>query len=87
MARATKVIHKMEIDSEAQHERELRELEQLLTKHKELLGDILSIADKMKDRELLDMMNSSLGQGPPSMILKRPSPSRIRFLCSSCSGL
>lgn len=63
MARATKVIHKMEIDSEAQHERELRELEQLLTKHKELLGDILSIADKMKDRELLDMMNSSLGQG------------------------
>ncbi|WP_052747313.1 DUF1641 domain-containing protein [Salinicoccus sediminis] len=63
MAKATKVIHKMETDPEVRHECELRELEQLLTNHKEVLGDILSIADKMKDRELLDMMSSGLGQG------------------------
>ena len=62
MAKATKVIHRMETDPEVQHEREIRELEQLLTKHKEVLGDILSIADKMKDRDLLDMMDSGLSQ-------------------------
>lgn len=62
MAKATKVIHKMEADPEIEHARELQELEKLLMEHKEALGDILSIADKMKDREILDMINSSLGQ-------------------------
>lgn len=62
MARATKVIHKMEVDPEVKHTQELRELEQLLLEHKESLGDILSIAAKLRDREILDMVDSSLGQ-------------------------
>lgn len=62
MAKATKVVHKMKVDPETKHARELHELEQLLMEHKEVLGDLLSIADKMKDREILDMVGSSLGQ-------------------------
>ncbi|WP_271398310.1 DUF1641 domain-containing protein [Salinicoccus roseus] len=63
MAKATKVIHKMKIDPEVKHQQELRELEALLLEHKDTLQDILDIADKMKDREVLNMVNSALGQG------------------------
>ena len=62
MAKATKVIHKMKIDPEVKHQQELRELENLLLEHKDTLQDVLDIADKMKDREVLNMMNSALGQ-------------------------
>lgn len=63
MAKATKVIHKMKIDPEVKHQQELRELEALLLEHKDTLQDILDIADKIKDREVLNMVNSALGQG------------------------
>ncbi|WP_031546843.1 MULTISPECIES: DUF1641 domain-containing protein [Salinicoccus] len=62
MAKATKVIHKMKIDPEVKHEQELRELENLLLEHKDTLHDMFDIADKLKDREILNMISSALGQ-------------------------
>ncbi|WP_411843128.1 DUF1641 domain-containing protein [Salinicoccus sp. HZC-1] len=62
MAKATKVIHKMEVDPEVKHKQELHELEQLLLEHKDVLQDTLAIADKMRDHEIFDIINSGLGQ-------------------------
>ncbi len=62
MAKATKVIHKMKVDPEKRHQQEYRELEMLLTEHKDALADVLAIADKMKEHGSLDMVDSSLGQ-------------------------
>ncbi|MCG1010546.1 DUF1641 domain-containing protein [Salinicoccus sp. ID82-1] len=62
MAKATKVIHRMKVDPEVAHEKGVRELETLLVDHKETLKDIFDIVEKMREREILNMVNSSLGQ-------------------------
>ncbi|MFC3419360.1 DUF1641 domain-containing protein [Salinicoccus hispanicus] len=62
MAKATKVVHRMKVDPEAEHAKGVRELEQLLLDNHETLKDIFDIAEKMREREMLDMVNSSLGQ-------------------------
>ncbi|MEP9851141.1 hypothetical protein ABDK10_00445 [Staphylococcus aureus] len=62
MAKATNVIHKQKIDPEVKHEQEIKNLEKQLLEHKDSLEDLLSILEKMKEHELLDMLNAGLGQ-------------------------
>lgn len=62
MAKATKVIHKMETDPQVKHDQDVKELEKQLLKHKDSLNDLLSILDKMKDQEILNMLEAGLGQ-------------------------
>lgn len=62
MAKATNVIHKQKIDPEVKHEQEIKNLEKQLLEHKDSLEDLLSILEKMKEHELLDMLNVGLGQ-------------------------
>lgn len=42
MAKQTKIIHKMKVDPEVQHERDLKELEKLLVENQELLEKLLT---------------------------------------------
>lgn len=62
MAKATKVIHRMKTDPEAEHAKGVQELEQLLINNRETIEDIFDIMEKVREREVLDMVNSSLGQ-------------------------
>ncbi|WP_270921451.1 DUF1641 domain-containing protein [Staphylococcus saprophyticus] len=62
MAKATKIIHKQEVDPEIKHAQEVKELEQQLLEHKDSLYEVLSILEKMKDHKLLEMMDAGLGQ-------------------------
>lgn len=60
MAKATKIIHKQETNPETKHEREKKEFEKQLLKHQDSLSSLLSILDKTKDHEILNMLNAGL---------------------------
>lgn len=62
MAKATKIIHKQEINQETKHGQEKKELEKQLLKHKDSLHNLLSILDKIDDHEILSMLNAGLGE-------------------------
>ncbi|MFB4159917.1 DUF1641 domain-containing protein [Geomicrobium sp. JSM 1781026] len=62
MAKATKVIHKLEIDPAVQRENDRREVEDLLINNKEVLRDALEVLDRLKEHEVFEMMNAGLGQ-------------------------
>lgn len=62
MAKETKVIHKMKIDPEVQHERDLKEIEKLLVENRELLEKLLDILNKLEDHEVLNMVKGGLAQ-------------------------
>ncbi len=62
MAKQTKVIHKMKIDPEVQHQRDLKALEKLLVENRELLEKLLDILNKLEDHEVLNMVKGGLAQ-------------------------
>ncbi|MHC0551309.1 helical membrane plugin domain-containing protein [Salinicoccus sp. CNSTN-B1] len=62
MARATKVIHKMKVDPEVEHDKALHEIEELFIEHKDSLNDVLKMMEKMREREFFNIANASLGQ-------------------------
>ena len=62
MAKETKVIHKMKVDPEVQHERDLKELEKLLVENQELLEKLFDILNKLEDHEVLNMVKGGLAE-------------------------
>ena len=62
MAKETKVIHKMKVDPEVQHERDLKELEKLLVDNQELLEKLFDILNKLEDHEVLNMVKGGLAE-------------------------
>lgn len=62
MAKQTKVIHKMKVDPEVQHERDLKELEKLLVENQELLEKLFDILNKLEDHEVLNMVKGGLAE-------------------------
>lgn len=62
MAKQTKVIHKMKIDPEVQHQRDLKELENLLVENRELLEKLFDILNKLEDHEVLNMVKGGLAE-------------------------
>lgn len=62
MAKQTKVIYKMKIDPEVQHERELKALEDLLIENRELLEKLFDILNKLEDREVLNIVKGGLAE-------------------------
>ncbi|CAM4190882.1 DUF1641 domain-containing protein [Lacicoccus alkaliphilus] len=62
MAKQTKVIHKMKIDPEVQHERDLKELETLLVENREILEKLFEILNKLEDHEVLNMVKGGLSE-------------------------
>ncbi|GAB3068175.1 DUF1641 domain-containing protein [Salinicoccus sesuvii] len=62
MAKATKVVHKMKTDPEKEHKKSVQELEELLVDNQEVLKDVFSILEKVRDHEFLNMADSGLSQ-------------------------
>src|SRR5690625_3355011 len=62
MAKQTKIIHKMKVDPEVQHERDLKELEKLLVENQELLEKLFDILNKLEDHEVLNMVKGGLAE-------------------------
>lgn len=62
MAKETKVIHKMKVDPEVQHERDLKELEKLLVENQEILEKLFDILNKLEDHEVLNMVKGGLAE-------------------------
>lgn len=62
MAKETKVIHKMKVDPEVQHGRDLKELEKLLVENQEILEKLFDILNKLEDHEVLNMVKGGLAE-------------------------
>ncbi|MGX1193753.1 DUF1641 domain-containing protein [Metabacillus sp. SLBN-84] len=63
MAKATKTIVRQEISDEEKRSRDLREIEDALITHKEVIKDTLEILDHMQDKGILSLMKGLFGQG------------------------
>lgn len=63
MAKATKTIVRQEISDEEKRSRELREIEDALITHKEVIKDTLEVLDHMQDKGILSLMKGLFGQG------------------------
>ncbi|WP_373894865.1 DUF1641 domain-containing protein [Virgibacillus natechei] len=58
MAKATKVIHRIEPTEEEIRERELRQLEERLLENKDSVADALELMNHLRDNEIFNMLNA-----------------------------
>lgn len=65
MAQPTRVIKPMEVDVEAVREKELRELEDQLIKHKDTLNKLFRLLEQLDEHEALNLANAALAQSDP----------------------
>ncbi|KIL51906.1 hypothetical protein KP78_02760 [Jeotgalibacillus soli] len=63
MAKATKVIHRIEFSEEEQRQRDLRNIENTLLEHKEVIEETFGILKHMQDRGVLNLLNGLFAQG------------------------
>ena len=63
MAKATKVIHRMEISEEEIRQRDLEELKTRLLENKEAIHEIFDMIEHMQKRGVLDMGTSLFAEG------------------------
>ncbi len=63
MAKPITKIHHIELTEEEKRKQDLLEIEQILADNKEVIKELFSVINKMKDRNVLNMVNSLFGQG------------------------
>ena len=63
MAKATKVIQRIEITPEEQERRDRAEIDKALVENKDAIIASLKIAGQLKERGILDMLSALLSQG------------------------
>ncbi|OAH60342.1 hypothetical protein AWH49_16875 [Domibacillus aminovorans] len=63
MAKPITKIHHIELTEEEKRKQDLLEIEQMLADNKEVIKELFSVINKMKDRNVLNMVNSLFGQG------------------------
>ncbi|UZJ76901.1 DUF1641 domain-containing protein [Fictibacillus sp. KU28468] len=63
MAKATKIIKRLEVTEEEQRTRDLKEVEDALIKNKDALLESLSVINHMHEKGIISLLNGLFGQG------------------------
>lgn len=63
MAKATKVIHRIELSEEEKRKRDLESIENTLLENKEVIEETFEILKHMQDKGILTLLNGMFGQG------------------------